>query len=230
MLNSDRCSVEQPPSSDTSNCPISIDVSFVKRKLFDHYDDIVSSRAIESLTRVLTTALQTEGILVVACTDAMVLKTESKSAASHGIVEGRTFDSGLIAIIMWDRAVEVFTDGVNFNSAVKYLSATIRHELVHREQLVRSNCLYFDQHPKRYVKYLDEWQEYYSDPHELLAMAHEIAEQLEQVHLCQLSSNQRLLYRSYRYNEFRTSIKGARYEHLHVNRMHKNIYKALSVC
>lgn len=159
-----------------------MDVSFVKTKLFDVYDELVEAPTLSAVVRILNRAFAKYDITFIS-NDRSYTGLHDMSYKSVGIVEGETFPDGKINIHLWSEVVFVLAEDKTFNRFISLLSSVIRHELVHREQTARSATKCHQQELKRCYQGLSEWQQYYNDRHEQGAMAHEIIENLLQARL-----------------------------------------------
>lgn len=222
-------------TSHTSNsAPIAIDVSFVKSCLFDVYDELEEASTVTSVVQILNKAFADHEINFVANHDRSHYSYHEDGITTVGIVEAETLHDGTINVTLWNEITHMTVDTETFNKTARILSAVIRHELVHREQTIRSNAKCHECSCE--TPTWETWETYYTDRHELRAFAHEIIENLHQkrftkdrilAYMAQPWSHT-LLTASSRYYEMHSLIKGSKVEKYIMNRLKKIIYQVLS--
>ena len=160
---------------------------------------------------------------------------EMNPTIEKGIVSATTFKNGDIVIYVNSLLFDTVQSDKGIEAITELLASLVRHELVHRQQFVRSAGKMDDQYPQTRYSKLGDYQKYVADPHELYAMAHEIIEQLQQRGISDQQilnalkvAKSSLLFRSERY----VSI----YDHFFQNdphkiipRLKKTIYQTLTI-
>jgi hypothetical protein len=157
------------------------------------------------------------------------------AAHSVGIVGAETHGDGTIVVELSPDFHRAIQDDVLFNRVISYVTSIIRHELTHRYQHAKSDQRMLDQNPKRNVGKMGEWEQYYSDPHEIFAMAQEIVEQLVQHKLTkdqiiaalQDKRNTILMKNSPRFAEIASTLVPVKDPQGMLPRLKKLIYQAL---
>lgn len=201
--------MEQLQTSRTLNSArICVDVSFVRTKIYDGYDDLVGAASLNQIASTLT-KLFAKYDIAFTCSKEWYDMRHSQSYKTVGIVEGETVHTGGITIVLWREILHVVHDDDDLERFIRLLTAVIRHELVHREQVNRSNAKSQYQELKKSVQKLDVNGQYYGDPHEHLAMAHEMVENFRQhkltpstiLQLLALPYSEKLARISVRYHE-----------------------------
>lgn len=212
-----------------------IDVSFVSSLLQDYKSDIDDERSLTSLCRLLTSAFEDHQIRFRPVDDRTSTYGQD-SGSSVGIVGAETSTDGRIAVDVSFDFKRAIQDEELYNRVVKYLTSIIRHELTHRYQLSVSNARMHDQNPKKSISKKGEWEQYYSDPHEIYAMAQEIIEQLAQtgltpadiITLVQQTNNRELMKRSPRFADMYDVLTADGDPEQMLPRVRKLIYQALT--
>lgn len=212
-----------------------VDTSFVKSIIYDHYDDLTEASTLPQVIKILNGAFKSYNIVF------KIVNQTSPSFgadAAHGVglMGGETTTDGAITILISSQIMQVLEDDKLFERMISYLTAMIRHELVHRQQLATSARKMHDQNPKQNVSKMGEWEQYYSDPHEIYAMAQEIVEQLYQHRLTPAeiltalrdSSNSTFLKNSPRFTEIVNALKPAGDPQSMLPRLKKLMYQIVS--
>jgi hypothetical protein len=215
---------------------IRVDPSFVQARIFDCYDPLLEATKGRQIITILNSAFQPYNIEFAITPIHPGLGPHSDALNTAGIHEGGTYTDGSIVISLYSTVGSMLND-VDLPKFIRMLSAVISHELVHREQLIRSNKKIHQQNRNRNAAKFNTWQLYYSDPHEHLPFAYEIIEQLKQRNWSKgrilqeiaTSRNNNLCRLSSRYDEFYYVVSSLSGKRDLLKRLKKLMYQVLSV-
>lgn len=157
---------------------LQVDSSFVRKEIYDHYDELTSAVNFTDLIRTLNFIFDPYNIEFEIDEEGLK-KYQITRTADLGLVDAEAFQNGEIVVRVTSLLFDSFQDDKTLKELLVALSSTIRHELVHREQFKRSQGLAAEPYTNVKHKRLSPYQKYIADPHELYAMAHEVIDQLQ---------------------------------------------------